>query len=141
MAYRGNYFKMGDWNAICDMCGGKFKASELKEDWRGFMMCARDWEPRHPQDFVMGVSETMNPPWIRPRQAPHFVNADAVNIGPGPLPPPPPPPPAPPPIGGGGTPTLANALAGEAIAGEAIAGDTSGAPSMAGESLAGVGIA
>jgi hypothetical protein len=26
--------------------------SELRKDWRGFMVCNKDYEPRHPQDTV-----------------------------------------------------------------------------------------
>ena len=30
-----NKFVSGQWNAICDRCGFKFKSSELKKDWQG----------------------------------------------------------------------------------------------------------
>ena len=49
---REDYFAPGDWNAICDGCGAKLKASNLRKDWQGFMKCIRCWESRHPQDFV-----------------------------------------------------------------------------------------
>ena len=29
----------GDWNAICDRCGFKFKASELKKTWDNLYVC------------------------------------------------------------------------------------------------------
>lgn len=45
-------YKPGDYNAICDGCGFKFKASMLKKRWDGYMVCEKDWEPRHPQDLV-----------------------------------------------------------------------------------------
>ena len=47
------YYKKGDWNVICDRCGGKFKRSETRKEWNGLITCLRGcWEPRHPQDFV-----------------------------------------------------------------------------------------
>ena len=67
-----DYFALGDWNAICDRCGRKFKASRLRKDWQGFMVCERDWEPRHPQDFVRAGRPETSPPWTRSQPAsPH----------------------------------------------------------------------
>jgi hypothetical protein len=45
-------YKPGTALAICDSCGYRFYLSELRKDWRGFMVCKRDYEPRHPQDYV-----------------------------------------------------------------------------------------
>jgi len=45
-------YKPGDNLAICDSCGLRFYGSELKKDWWGFMVCKKDYEPRHPQDSV-----------------------------------------------------------------------------------------
>lgn len=62
-----DYLKFdGDWNANCDRCGFKFKASKLKEEWTGFMVCKECWEPRHPQDFLRGVPDDPSVPWTRP---------------------------------------------------------------------------
>ena len=47
----------GDYNAICDRCGFKFKASEMKMTWDNLFVCGPDWEPRQPQDFVRGVRD------------------------------------------------------------------------------------
>ena len=62
-----DYFKEGDWNAFCDVCGFKYKASELRKRWDGMMVCSRDYEERHPQDFIRGIRETPAPPFSRPR--------------------------------------------------------------------------
>lgn len=62
-----DYLALGDWNAACDVCGFKFKASELSSRWDGMKCCAKCWDPRHPQDFVRGVPEQQTPPWTRPR--------------------------------------------------------------------------
>lgn len=60
-----NYYKPGDWNAICDRCGFKFKASELKEEWTGLMVCEKDFELRHPQDFLRAKVDQISVPWVR----------------------------------------------------------------------------
>jgi hypothetical protein len=62
-----DYLKVGDWNAFCDVCGFKYKASELRKRWDGMMVCADDLEPRHPQDYLKAVQEKPAPPFSRPR--------------------------------------------------------------------------
>ncbi len=56
---------LGDWNAICDMCGRRFKASELVKNWKGLMVCADDWEPRHVLDFFRIPDEKIDVPFAR----------------------------------------------------------------------------
>jgi hypothetical protein len=51
------YYKDGDNNATCDRCGKPFKASQLRRTWDNLWVCDRDWEPRHPQDYVRGVKD------------------------------------------------------------------------------------
>lgn len=72
MPYRPRYDK-GDWKAICDSCGRELKASELRKRWDGFMVCAGDWEPRQPQDFVRGVADFQAPPFTRSEPADIFI--------------------------------------------------------------------
>ena len=57
---RADYYNDGNWNAICDECGKKFKFSQLKKRWDGLFVCEREWEPRHPQDFVKGIRDNMS---------------------------------------------------------------------------------
>lgn len=64
----------GDWNAICDRCGFQYKASELKLDWRGLRVCEKDFETRHPQDFVRPRPEKIAVDWARPDEG------DAVTV-------------------------------------------------------------
>lgn len=54
-----------DYNAICDGCGRKMKASMLRKRWDGFMMCAADWEPRHPSDFYRARDDAHKLPFTR----------------------------------------------------------------------------
>jgi hypothetical protein len=62
-----DYLKVGDHNAFCDVCGFKFKASELSKRWDGMMVCAEDNEVRHPQDLIRSIKEKPAPPFSRPR--------------------------------------------------------------------------
>ena len=47
-----DYYKHGDRNAICDMCGFKYKLSSLRKRWDGLLVCHKDWEPQHPQSLI-----------------------------------------------------------------------------------------
>lgn len=53
----------GKWKVICDVCGFDFLNTELKERWDGLMVCEKDWEPRHPQDFIKSPKEQISVPW------------------------------------------------------------------------------
>lgn len=70
----------GAWNAICDMCGQQFKNYELTKNWKGLMVCAKDYEPRHPQDFVHGIPDNMTPAWVRPPPKDNFVTTGTAFI-------------------------------------------------------------
>lgn len=94
---RADYYRHHDWNAICDVCGQKYKASELKKRWDGLWCCPFDWEIRQPQDFVRGVKDNPTPPWTRPDNPDTFIPVC----------------------------TTSTAIAGYAIAGCAIAGNSS----------------
>ena len=78
-----SYYKPGDWNAICDICGFEYKASELRKQWDGIMACPKDWTPRQPQDFVRGVKDDQHVPWTRD-EAPDTFSAGATAL---PIPP------------------------------------------------------
>lgn len=70
---RFDYYKSGDWNAECDVCGQKYKASKLKLRWDGLRVCPKDFEFRHPQDFVRGIRDSQNTPFSRPEPPNVFV--------------------------------------------------------------------
>jgi hypothetical protein len=38
------------------------------------MVCSKDWEPRHPQDFVRGITDIQAVPWSRPESSNNFVS-------------------------------------------------------------------
>lgn len=68
-----NRYVHGDSNALCDMCGFKFKSSKLRYNWKGQRVCQNDWEPRHPQDFVRGVKDDQRAPDPRPEPEDVFI--------------------------------------------------------------------
>ena len=74
MSYKPRY-DSGDWNAICDSCGKKLKASLLLKRWDGLMVCKSDWEPRQPQDFVRAKADLQAPKWTRPESPDVFITS------------------------------------------------------------------
>ena len=65
--------QLGKWNVVCDICGFEFKNTELQKDWRGLMVCKKDFEHRNPQDFLRVSPERIVPPWTRPEPENVFV--------------------------------------------------------------------
>ena len=45
MAYANGKFAI----AICDYCGFQFPYKTLRKNWKGFMVCPEDYEPKEPQ--------------------------------------------------------------------------------------------
>ena len=74
-----DYLKLGDWNACCDVCGFKFKASQLQRRWDGYMVCAADYEQRHPQDLIKLKPDRQAVPWARPVPTDQFVTVAPVD--------------------------------------------------------------
>jgi hypothetical protein len=70
---RADYYKDGDWNGICELCGQKYKFSDLKKNWLNQWVCSKDYEPRHPQDFVRGVIDKQSVPMRSPEGPDVFV--------------------------------------------------------------------
>lgn len=73
MAENGIRFIKGDYNAICDVCAQKYKASQMRKRWDGLMVCPHDYENRHPQDFLRAVPDRQAVPWSRPQTPDVFV--------------------------------------------------------------------
>jgi hypothetical protein len=70
------YLKLGDWNAVCQVCGFRFKGSELRKRWDGVLVCAEDFETRHPSDFLRVPREDTSVPWSRPEPTEVFATSD-----------------------------------------------------------------
>jgi len=74
-------FISGDPWAICDYCGFKYRKSQTRKNSDGFIVCAKDWEPPHPQERVRIVKDNGTVRDARPRQtdvelSPGDVTAD-----------------------------------------------------------------
>src|SRR6266404_4935496 len=75
---RADYFALGDFNAVCSMCGRERKASTLEKNWQGLYRCPEHNEPRQPQDFVRGVKDDQSVPWCQPPQG-EFIPLCTIN--------------------------------------------------------------
>jgi hypothetical protein len=73
---KADYLKHGDYNAICDQCGFKWKASKLRVQWNNLFTCPDCFEPRNPQDFVKGIADDMRVSIARPDVNPKFITED-----------------------------------------------------------------
>lgn len=67
-----NYFISGEWNLECDVCSKKIKAHEARLRWDGLMVCTKDYEIRHPQDFVRARQDKITVPFQRPKTTPPY---------------------------------------------------------------------
>jgi len=68
-----NWLDLGNWNGICDSCGRKVKASQLRKRWDGLQVCEEDYETRHPSDFLRVQREQISVPWVRPEVTDTFI--------------------------------------------------------------------
>jgi len=85
---RGWVWSSGDHWIHCDSCGKKIKASESKERWDGFRVCAEDWEPRHSMDFIKSRREKISVDFVRKQPDvftsipyPIYVDSGWVTLG------------------------------------------------------------
>lgn len=67
------FWKRGSWNAICDVCGQKYKIEQLKKRWDGLLTCRADWEPRQPLDFIRLPDEKISVIESRPEAPDQFI--------------------------------------------------------------------
>jgi hypothetical protein len=71
-------YRSGDFSRICDVCGFQYRASQTLKRWDGLFVCTKDWEPRHPQDFVKGRVDKQRVPDPRPEQDDYFLSDNEV---------------------------------------------------------------
>ena len=60
-----SYTSGSTW-AICDECGLQYRRAQMLERWDGLLVCKKDWEPRHPQEFVRGKADRIHVKDARP---------------------------------------------------------------------------
>lgn len=63
----------GDRFGICDRCGFKFRMSQLRKEHTGLMVCAKDFDHRHPQEMVRPIAEKSHVIDSRPEKADRFI--------------------------------------------------------------------
>lgn len=63
----------GTWKVVCDVCGFWYSSDQVRERWDGLIVCHKDYELRHPQDFVRGVEDDPSVPYARPEPTDTFV--------------------------------------------------------------------
>ena len=64
----------GDHAAVCDICGFRFRRSQLQYNWKRQLVCSRDWEERNPQEYAVhprGDAQGVADP--RPRPAVVYI--------------------------------------------------------------------
>ena len=79
---QADFLRVGDYNAICDVCGRKFKFSRLRQKWDNTWACEQDWEPRQPQDYLKGIKDNMSVPLSRPDPPPLYIQDEIVTESP-----------------------------------------------------------
>lgn len=72
MSYNPGW-KPGRYSAICDVCGFRFHSDRLQKRWDGLMVCKKDYETRHPMDFMKVKEDDVTPPWTRPEATDNFT--------------------------------------------------------------------
>lgn len=60
----------GDYWMICERTGGKYRRSEMRQEWTGAWVHKSVWNPRHPQDFVKAIPDD---PSVDPARADIFT--------------------------------------------------------------------
>lgn len=57
----GTYYRKQENKSCCPVCGKEYRASEFRRRWDGLWVCPKDYEERHPQDFVRARPDDMRP--------------------------------------------------------------------------------
>jgi hypothetical protein len=66
MKERQHKYIPGDHLMICDECGLTYRKSEMSQRWDKAWVCKKDFDPRHPQEYVRGRDEDISVPVARP---------------------------------------------------------------------------
>jgi hypothetical protein len=66
MKERQHKYIPGDYLMICDECGLTYRKSQMSQRWDKLWVCKKDYEPRHPQEYVRGKADNISVPVPRP---------------------------------------------------------------------------
>jgi hypothetical protein len=61
-----NTHRIGNWLLVCDECGLTYYNDKIHKRWDGAIVCEKDWEPRHPQEYVHARSDPKPLTKVRP---------------------------------------------------------------------------
>ena len=67
--------RVGDPLVICDLCGSRFSMSQTKKTWDGLRVCYKDFDPKHPQLSIRGLSDRQSFYDGRPEPPPVYVSS------------------------------------------------------------------
>lgn len=76
---KADFFRLGDWNRICDRTGFKIKASQTRKEWNNQIVRKESWEPRHPQDLIRSKPDRQQVEDPRTERADYFLNTNEVS--------------------------------------------------------------
>lgn len=71
-------YRAGEFYRDCEVCGFTYLASQTLRRWDGLFVCVKDWELRHPQDFVRGKADKQRVPNPRPEPDDYFLSDNEV---------------------------------------------------------------
>lgn len=76
-------YEPGNHWVVCDVCGFDYRVDKIKERWDGLMVCPKDYELRHPQDFVRSTEEDSSAKGpVRTPPEPEFVDWECETLTP-----------------------------------------------------------
>jgi hypothetical protein len=55
---RNSAWISGEHLFVCDVCGFEYYSEKKLIRWDGLVVCPKDYEPRHPQDFVRAQTDS-----------------------------------------------------------------------------------
>jgi len=61
-----NRYEHGGHNKICNICGQKYKASDMEKMWNNTLVCKHDYEDRQPQDTIRSRADRQRVDACRP---------------------------------------------------------------------------
>lgn len=67
------FYKSGQWNVNCDVCGFKFKSNEIRKRWDNLMVCEADYEADHPQKYLRVYGDKIATPYVREMSDDSFI--------------------------------------------------------------------
>ncbi len=72
--HSGTYHE-GDHAAVCDICGIRFRRSQLRHNWKRQLVCGRCYDERNPQDYkITPKGDQQAVVGARPEPAPIFAD-------------------------------------------------------------------